>query len=104
MSLRTCCNSPIAPACCLQIMALSMMKDEERLDLLKEIGGSKVYEDRRKESLKVIQDADGRTQQIAELVTSKCFIDFTGSALEKISQRCAALKWLHHWVYNLKAS
>ena len=49
-------------------MALSMMKDEERLDLLKEIGGSKVYEDRRKESLKVIQDADGRTQQIAELV------------------------------------
>lgn len=51
-------------------MALSMMKDEERLDLLKEIGGSKVYEDRRKESLKVIQDADGRTQQIAELVHS----------------------------------
>ena len=49
-------------------MALSMMKDEERLDLLKEIGGSKVYEDRREESLKVIQDADGRTQQIAELV------------------------------------
>jgi len=52
-----------------QIMALSMMKDEERLDLLKEIGGSKVYEDRRRESLRILQDADGRKRQIAELVT-----------------------------------
>lgn len=52
-------------------MALSMMKDEERLDLLKEIGGSKVYEERRIESLKGMQDADGRLQQSAELVRLK---------------------------------
>jgi structural maintenance of chromosome 3 (chondroitin sulfate proteoglycan 6) len=30
------------------------MKDSERLDLLKEIGGTRVYEDRRKESLKIM--------------------------------------------------
>jgi len=32
------------------------MKDSERLDLLKEIGGTRVYEDRRRESLKIMQD------------------------------------------------
>ena len=32
------------------------MKDAERLDLLKEIGGTRVYEERRKESLKIMQD------------------------------------------------
>ena len=67
-------------------MALSMMKDEERLDVLKEIGGSKVYEDRRKESLKVIQDADGRTQQIAELVGSgkTCIRDIASSCTQTV--------------------
>ena len=32
------------------------MKDPERLDLLKEIGGTRVYEERRRESLKIMQD------------------------------------------------
>lgn len=32
------------------------MKDSERLDLLKEIGGTRVYEERRHESLKIMQD------------------------------------------------
>lgn len=32
------------------------MKDHERLDLLKEIGGTRVYEERRKESLKIMVD------------------------------------------------
>jgi len=32
------------------------MKDSERLDLLKEIGGTRVYEERRRESLKIMQD------------------------------------------------
>lgn len=49
-------------------MAMSTMKDEERLDLLKEIGGSKVYEDRRNESLKILHDAEARKRQISELV------------------------------------
>ena len=49
-------------------MAMSTMKDEERLDLLKEIGGSKVYEDRRKESLRILAETKGRKRQISELV------------------------------------
>jgi structural maintenance of chromosome 3 (chondroitin sulfate proteoglycan 6) len=32
------------------------MTDSERLDLLKEIGGTRVYEERRRESLKIMQD------------------------------------------------
>lgn len=40
-----------------QIAQLSLMKDSERLALLKEIGGARVYEERRKESLKTMQDA-----------------------------------------------
>ncbi len=38
----------------LQIASLTLMKDHERLDLLKEIGGTRVYEERRKESLKIM--------------------------------------------------
>lgn len=36
------------------------MKDSERLDLLKEIGGTRVYEERRRESLKIMQDTGKR--------------------------------------------
>jgi structural maintenance of chromosome 3 (chondroitin sulfate proteoglycan 6) len=32
------------------------MRDTERLELLKEIGGTKVYDERRKESLKIMQE------------------------------------------------
>lgn len=44
----------------LQIASLTLMKDSERLDLLKEIGGTRVYEERRKESLKIMQDTGER--------------------------------------------
>lgn len=39
-----------------QIASLTLMKDSERLDLLKEIGGTRVYEERRRESLKIMQE------------------------------------------------
>ena len=44
------------------------MKDAERLELLKEIGGTKVYEERRKESLRILQDTEGRRQRINDVV------------------------------------
>jgi len=44
------------------------MKDSERLDLLKEIGGTKVYEERRRESLKIMQENEIRKNQIQEVV------------------------------------
>ena len=39
-----------------KIASLTLMKDSERLDLLKEIGGTRVYEERRRESLKIMQE------------------------------------------------
>lgn len=49
-------------------MKMSTMKDSERLDLLKEIGGTKVYEERRRESLKIMQENEVRKNQIQEVV------------------------------------
>ncbi|KAH7436477.1 hypothetical protein KP509_05G021600 [Ceratopteris richardii] len=51
-----------------KIASLTLMKDSERLDLLKEIGGTRVYEERRKESLKIMQDTESRRKQIIEVV------------------------------------
>lgn len=51
-----------------KIASLTLMKDHERLDLLKEIGGTRVYEERRKESLKIMMDTENRRKQIIEVV------------------------------------
>lgn len=52
----------------MQIMAMTTMKDHERLELLKEVGGTKVYEERREESLKVMKETEGRRKRIEEVV------------------------------------
>ena len=61
-------------------MAMSTMKDHERLELLKEIGGTKVYEERRKESMKILHETDNRRQRILEVVsrdlTQACYGTF----------------------------
>jgi len=51
-----------------KIQALTTMRDTERLELLKEIGGTKVYDERRKESLKIMQETETRQVQIEETV------------------------------------
>jgi len=51
-----------------KIASLTLMKDHERLDLLKEIGGTRVYEERRKESLKIMVETENRRKQIIEVV------------------------------------
>ena len=56
------------------------MKDSERLDLLKDIAGTKVYETRRKESLKVMSETDSRLSQIEEIIT---YIEDRLAELEK---------------------
>ena len=53
-----------------QITAMSVMKDTERLEILKEVGGTSVYETRRTESLKILHDADGKRQRINELASA----------------------------------
>ncbi|GJN35302.1 hypothetical protein PR202_gb24057 [Eleusine coracana subsp. coracana] len=50
------------------ISQLTLMKDSERLDLLKEIGGTRVYEDRRSESLKIMQETANKRKQIDQVV------------------------------------
>ncbi|TVU49441.1 hypothetical protein EJB05_00754 [Eragrostis curvula] len=50
------------------ISQLTLMKDSERLDLLKEIGGTRVYEDRRRESLKIMQETANKRKQIDQVV------------------------------------
>ena len=49
-------------------MAMSTMKDGERLELLKEVGGTSVYEERRRESLKILADTASRRARILEVV------------------------------------
>ncbi|RLN13477.1 structural maintenance of chromosomes protein 3 [Panicum miliaceum] len=52
-----------------KIASVTLMKDSERLDLLKEIGGTRVYEDRRCESLKIMQDTANKRKQIDKFVS-----------------------------------
>lgn len=47
-----------------KVSHLCIMKDRDRLDLLKEIAGTTVYEERRAESLQIIQDANGKQERI----------------------------------------
>lgn len=45
-------------------MAMSTMKDAERLELLKEIGGTKVYEEKRKKSREIMEDSKTKKQEV----------------------------------------
>lgn len=47
---------------------MAAMSDAQRMELLKEIGGTRVYEERRKESLRVMQETESRKQQILSMV------------------------------------
>lgn len=51
-----------------RITALTNMKDAERLTLLKEVAGTQVYEARRIESLKIMNDTMGKRVKIDELL------------------------------------
>ncbi|CAG8789550.1 9426_t:CDS:2, partial [Cetraspora pellucida] len=51
------------------ITALTNAKDPERLQLLKEVAGTRVYEQRRQESMKIIEETDSKRSKIEELLT-----------------------------------
>eukprot|EP00697_Spironema_sp_BW2_P008745 gnl/Spiro4/23446_TR11595_c0_g2_i2.p1 gnl/Spiro4/23446_TR11595_c0_g2~~gnl/Spiro4/23446_TR11595_c0_g2_i2.p1 ORF type:complete len:950 (+),score=268.79 gnl/Spiro4/23446_TR11595_c0_g2_i2:1039-3888(+) len=51
-----------------KINSLTMMKDSERLNLLKEVAGTRVYDEKREESLKIMEDNDARCGQINEVL------------------------------------
>ncbi|KAG0292461.1 Structural maintenance of chromosomes protein 3 [Dissophora globulifera] len=52
-----------------RIISLTNAKDNERLLLLKEVAGTRVYEQRRQESLKIISETDMKRKNIDELLT-----------------------------------
>ena len=52
-----------------KVNALALMKDKDRLELLKEVAGTKVYEDRRLESLKIMHETDSRREKIQQVIT-----------------------------------
>ncbi|KAF2138988.1 uncharacterized protein K452DRAFT_310950 [Aplosporella prunicola CBS 121167] len=51
-----------------RVTALTNMKDGERLNLLKEVAGTQVYEARRTESLKIMQETDNKRSKIDDLL------------------------------------
>ncbi|KAJ3504676.1 hypothetical protein NLJ89_g7812 [Agrocybe chaxingu] len=69
-----------------RITALTNAKDHERLALLKEVAGTKVYEQRRAESLKIMADTDAKRGKINEL------LDYIESRLNELEEEKEELK------------
>lgn len=51
-----------------RVTTLTNMKDSERLSLLKEVAGTQVYEQRRSESLRIMEETGGKRAKIDELL------------------------------------
>lgn len=51
-----------------RVTTLTNMKDSERLNLLKEVAGTQVYEQRRSESLKIMEETESKRAKIDELL------------------------------------
>ncbi|RLN90152.1 hypothetical protein BBJ28_00015127 [Nothophytophthora sp. Chile5] len=52
-----------------KVNALAVMRERERLELLKEVAGTKVYEDQRVKSLKILQETQSQREKIQEVVS-----------------------------------
>ncbi|XP_061338165.1 structural maintenance of chromosomes protein 3 isoform X2 [Gastrolobium bilobum] len=80
------------------------MKDSERLDLLKEIGGTRVYEERRRESLKIMQETGNKRKQIIQVVQyldeRLKELDEEKEELRKYQQLDRQRKSLEYAIYN----
>ena len=71
------------PYYCVQqgrITKMATMSDKERLELLKEIGGTSVYEEKREESMKIMKETKTREDAVKETVT------FIESRLEELDE------------------
>ncbi|KAG7088666.1 hypothetical protein E1B28_012638 [Marasmius oreades] len=69
-----------------RITALTNAKDHERLALLKEVAGTKVYEQRRTESLKIMAETEAKRTKINEL------LDYIESRLTELEEEKEELK------------
>ncbi|KAI3704217.1 hypothetical protein L1987_74433 [Smallanthus sonchifolius] len=85
-----------------KIASLTLMKDSERLDLLKEIGGTRVYEERRRESLKIMQET-GKNQiiQVVQYLDERLReLDEEKAELKKYQQLDKQRKSLEYTIYD----
>ncbi|KAJ3065902.1 Structural maintenance of chromosomes protein 3, partial [Podochytrium sp. JEL0797] len=69
-----------------RIMALTNAKDAERLQVLKEVAGTRVYENRRQESLKIMEETESKRTKITEL------LDYIEQRLSELEEEKAELK------------
>ncbi|KAM5531084.1 hypothetical protein V8D89_015249 [Ganoderma adspersum] len=69
-----------------RITALTNAKDHERLALLKEVAGTKVYEQRRTESLRIMAETDSKRAKIGEL------LDYIDTRLTELEEEKEELK------------
>ncbi|KAF5374150.1 hypothetical protein D9615_008823 [Tricholomella constricta] len=69
-----------------RITALTNAKDHERLALLKEVAGTKVYEQRRAESLRIMAETDAKRTKINEL------LEYIESRLTELEEEKEELK------------
>ncbi|TFL06816.1 RecF/RecN/SMC [Pterulicium gracile] len=69
-----------------RITALTNAKDHERLNLLKEVAGTRVYEQRRAESLRIMQETETKRNKIGEL------LEYIESRLAELEEEKAELK------------
>lgn len=69
-----------------RITALTNQKDAERLELLKEIAGTRVYEDRRAESVKIMDETDQKRTKIDEL------LEYIDDRLQELEEEKKELK------------
>lgn len=53
-----------------KVSLLTTMKDSDRLNLLKEVAGTRVYDERRKESVKIMEGTKSKLEQIKEVIES----------------------------------
>jgi structural maintenance of chromosome 3 (chondroitin sulfate proteoglycan 6) len=51
-----------------KIVQLATMRDAERLNLLKEVAGTKVYDDRRAQSVQILEDTETKKERIEEVL------------------------------------
>ena len=72
-----------------KITAMSTMRDAERLELLKEIGGTKVYEERRRESLRILAETEGRRALVSDMISG---LDTRLAELESEREELAAFQ------------
>ena len=69
-----------------KINQLIKMRDSERLELLKEIAGTRTYDERRKESIKIMRETDTRREAIGEI------IDYLEQRLTELEQEKSELR------------